>query len=227
MAIAYVGTNTQGEDISGGSITSIATSATMNVAAGNLIVVGVKHNSSVTVSSVTDGGSNSLTKAGTATNVAAGQSIDIWYKLNASANATATWTATAGSAPYLSIAALQFSGVATSNALDVAEFTGTADAAITVTSGSFTPAQTNEVAIAIAQENSNGSVWSTTSNYTPTTASGTGHQVYAQYDITISAGAQQVAVTNDTAQYKSLGVVTFKEASAGASHGSLTLLGVG
>jgi len=220
-----------GQDISGSNLTSIATtSGTMNVASGALIVVGVKHNSGVSVSAVSDGGSNSLVYVGTATNASAGQSLDIWRKENATANAAATWTATIGSAAYPAIRAVQFSGAALASALDASNFAGFSDASSTVTSGSFTPAQTNEVAIAFAMCNSLPGTWSPDTGWTQV-ASGAGLFIFAQYKTPVAASAQTVAATNDLGQYNAIGVATFKDAAGGGGGAGIggfkSLLGVG
>lgn len=231
MAIAYV-SGTNGEDITGSGVTSLATSSTMNVASGNLLVAFIKHSSGVSISSVTDGGSNSFTDSGiSGVNSAVGQAVSVWYKQNATANATATITANFGSTSYPAIGVVQFSGVATSSAYDTGA-TGFADASGSVTSGSFTPAQTNSVAIAGAQENTNGGTWTADADgYTSAAGalSGTAHEIYVQYDITIPSGAQTVTAANDFGQYKSIAVVVFKEAGGGGGSParSLALLGVG
>jgi len=234
MAIAFVSA-TNGEDITGSSVTTVDTdSGTMNVAAGALLVAGVKHNSGVSLTSVTDGGSNSFTYAGVSgTNAAAAQEVEIWYKQNASANATATFTATTGSAAYPGIVVMQFSGVATASSLDTTA-SNSADANTTVTSNSFTPAQTNEVVVAFAQDNGNGGVWTAdTGNGYSTHAnavSGTAHEVFGQYNITVAASGQTVAAVNDLGTYKSIAVATFKEAGGGGAAGIggfKSLLGVG
>jgi hypothetical protein len=233
MAIAFVSA-TNGEDITGSNVTTVATSDTMNVAAGALLVAGVKYNSGVSVASITDGGSNSFTYAGaTGTNASSAQEIQIWYKQNASANATATFAATTGSASYPGIVVMQFSGVATASALDTTT-SNSADANFTVTSGSFTPAQTNEVVVAMAQDNGNGGVWTedTAKGYSTdaNAVSGTAHEVFGQYNITVAASAQTVAAVNDFTSYKSIAVATFKEAGGGGGAGNggfRSLLGVG
>jgi len=189
------------------------------------ITYGVKHGPSVSVSGVTDGGSNSFTDTGLlATNATTGIAVGIWYKQNASANAAATFTATTGSAAYPAIVVSQFSGVATSSAYDTGATGAGAPTALSVTSGSFTPAQAAAVAIAFAQENSNGGVWSPDTGYTTAADAGTANEVYGQYKITLATTGQTVTATNDIAQSKSIAVAVFKEAAGGGGGGSTTNL---
>lgn len=137
-----------GADGSGSTLTTIATSSTMNIAAGNLLVCGTK--TSTAPSSVTDGGSNSLTLINTS------GPINTWQKMNTSANATATITASGFSSAYPAIICQQYSGVKTSAAIDI-QTTGTSSGSTTVTSSAFTRAVNNEVITAFGNSNQNES----------------------------------------------------------------------
>lgn len=225
-AIAYVDVK-NGENITGSSVASVATSATMNVVSGNLLVACSMHQQGATLTGITDGGSNAFTSTGTVgTNASAGRSVDIWYKANATANAAATFTASfSPNSQYPTIIVMQFSGVATSSLLDQTA-SGFADVNSTVTSSSFTPAQANEVAIACAGENTAELSWTPNSGYTGVTASA---GTFAQYKITLATSSQTVSAVNGNGQYKAITVGTFKEAAGGGGGSTprLTLLGVG
>jgi len=209
-----------GEDITGSNVTSVPTSSAMNVVAGSLLVACVMHNSSVSISSITDGGSNGFTYGGiTGTNISAGRAVEIWRKYNASANAAAIFTAAIGSSSYPAIVVLQFSGMETASALDQTA-SGFADTNSTVTSDSFTPTQAAEVAIAAACENTAELIWTPDAGYIGVTASA---GLFAQYKIGLATSPQTVEAANGNGQYKAIAVATFKEAGGGGGGSSQNL----
>jgi hypothetical protein len=103
-----------------GSAASLAVSFSSNNTAGNLIVVAISSDSAgATVSSVTDTRGNTYVKATDATTLNAdhGTLTGVWYALNCAAGAnTVTVTQSVGSTL---VAIHEFSGVATSSAVDV------------------------------------------------------------------------------------------------------------
>lgn len=86
---------------SDGSSTTVATSTTLNVAAGDLLIAVVTwEDGATTVSSLTDGGSNTLTQnAGDDISNSSNQiNVSPQYRLSASSNSSATFTATLAAA---------------------------------------------------------------------------------------------------------------------------------
>lgn len=125
----------------------------INIASGDTVLVCIGRGvGSSTISGVTDGGSNTFTKVGstsTSTSDTVG-AVDMWVKTNATANATATITATFNtSVTFRWIASAQYTGVATSSAVDqssCAEATCTTTTSSTnVSAVNVTTTQANEL----------------------------------------------------------------------------------
>jgi hypothetical protein len=114
--VAYVNSAT-GADPSGGTKTSLST-ASFSATAGNLIVVGVRQATDVTIpSGVTDTAGNTYTHVAGADSSFGSGELTVWYAANVTASAsnvvTATW---ATPHTYTSVIARQYSGVANSDA---------------------------------------------------------------------------------------------------------------
>lgn len=108
----YKGGNAQNINSADLTISSVAT---LNVAAGDLVIVLLSGSNTADTPSVVCG-SDSLSLAKTET--ASSYRADVWYKENASANAAATCTATwSNQSDWRSITAVNYSGVATSGSL--------------------------------------------------------------------------------------------------------------
>ncbi len=155
--IAFV--NSTGSTSNSAATTIATPTGGMNVAGGNFLIalVSSDYGSSRAVSSVTDGINSFtyVTKSATTSN--GGGDVEIWYKANATANASATFTATfaGGSVSYRRIAVLQYSGVDTTSPLDkssIGSGTGTAQTVANVTTTSA-----NELLVTTFSE------WNTTS----------------------------------------------------------------
>lgn len=106
MALTFVAS---AGNYNAGSGTSIATSSTLDVAAGDVLLCHVGYESASTTCTVSDGGSNSF-EGGTEEQSGANTNFSrLFYLLAASANATATFAATlGGTRAYRSIIVLQF-----------------------------------------------------------------------------------------------------------------------
>ena len=117
--------------------------------AGHLIVVAVQTDAASTVASVTDdaaGGSNGYVAVpgSRATNGAPSEGIELWYAEGARAGAT-TVTATGGTG--MSIVAWEFSGIATTNALDVGAALDNGVSSMTPVGPMLTTRQAGEVVV--------------------------------------------------------------------------------
>jgi hypothetical protein len=146
--------------------TTITATGTMNVASGDLVVACVAMGSATTtaVLGVSDGGSNSMTcLAGSGGDATVG-AVTICYKENATANATASWTATYDLArPYRWIGVANYSGMATASVVDAGPTCNVAgcNSATTGTdrtASNLTTTQANTLLLACSYDN-NGNTW--------------------------------------------------------------------
>lgn len=144
--------------------TTVATSTTLNVSAGDLLIAAVQweDDGGATVTSLTDGGSNALT-FDTGDDVHSGSNeINLFphYRLSASANASATFTATinptGSDVSYMKLVVLQFrpGGCPGSCETVTKDISGTRENAgtgsSTATTGSFSTTGTDVVACGLA-----------------------------------------------------------------------------
>lgn len=144
--------------------TTVATSTTLNVAAGDLLIAAVQweDDGGATVTSFTDGGSNALT-FDTGDDVHSGSNeINLFphYKISASANASATFTATIDptgtDVSYMKLVVLQFrpGGCPSTCETVTKDISGTRENAgtgsSTATTGSFSTTGTDVVACGLA-----------------------------------------------------------------------------
>jgi hypothetical protein len=136
-----------------GTGTTLATNSTLNIATNDspFVCVGTG-TSTITVSGVTDGGSNALSfiKRSTAASVGA---VELWGKTGAVANAAATFTATySATADFRWIRGVNYSGISTSGATDKTscEDTGcnTVTTSAAITPQNVTTATANELLLA-------------------------------------------------------------------------------
>jgi hypothetical protein len=160
-------------DNGGSSVSSTWSPGSLNVAAGDLVVVGAAGTVDATAVSV---GSDALTKI--SVNTAEGYSVAMWYKMNASANAAATITITAAGANFPSGAAANYSGIATTSALDqnacnVAGCNAQTDSATTHTSQNVTTTVAAELLVAWDISWDDKTTMTAGSNWTKRTAAGT------------------------------------------------------
>jgi hypothetical protein len=192
-------------DSAGSSVSSLATAA-QNVAAGNLLAVGIRGGAnSLTVSSVTDTAGNTFTQCPSARSNTTNMT-DIWYAKNTTANASDVVTVTySGSATFQGVIAEQFVGLNTTSPQDTSangHATGTS-----VTSGSFTPAGAGEIAVVVASPSS-GAAWTNGTGYTLQTNSGTSNvQTETGY---IGTGAQTASINIASSNNMDLSVCVFK-----------------
>lgn len=167
----------------GSSVASLSTASTMNVAAGNLVVVVCRFNNlSGTTPTVTDTGStNTFVQA-----VTINSDMVLFYAKNTTAKNPDTFTCTHDTGPDFSfgaITAIQYSGASTSAPLDQTA-TGTGSGT-TATSGSFTTTAANEVLVAAADQSAGFATFSAGTGYTLEPSSG--QQIEASEDKVVTA----------------------------------------
>ncbi|MBI5734049.1 MAG: hypothetical protein HY973_03870, partial [Candidatus Kerfeldbacteria bacterium] len=132
------------------AVASIATSGTLNVTTGDLLVAVVAHYNSPsrTVSSLSDGTNNFILVPNSRYTDADGSVVEMWYKENATAKTSATFTANlSGTALYRRIMVWQISGAATSGALDQVS-TPSSGSSTSQTCSNITTTQADEIMLA-------------------------------------------------------------------------------
>lgn len=224
MAIAYVNSGAGGVDTVAG--TSISASA-ISAITGNFIVVSVRAYSIKDnfVSSVTDTAGNTYTKATSI--LQSGDGLELWYAYNITGNASNVITANLdGSYRYRYIIAAQYSGVYTGgDPLDVTATGGHAGGSASITSGTFTTTQADELVVASATIAQSNTSWTAGSGYTKRADSP--QAVTSLEDKIVSS-----LLTNDTASYtnssatesKSIVVATFVESFTTANTSNFFLM---
>jgi hypothetical protein len=219
----------------GGPATSVSTSATMNVATGDLVVLFVGHSgTSLEVApTVSDGGSNTATCPDTpSTAQATGTPGSLWmcYVQNATANATATWTSTWGTnRSFIEIMASNYSGMATSSVLDKGPVCNVSGCNSASTGGSrsavntSTTGQANELLVAGTYED-NTSNWTAAQSYNLRTGTSALDHQFADVNVTSTGaypGGNFATVNTTTVNYLSV-FATFKAASGNNQVGNIS-----
>lgn len=222
--ISYTSVAT-GADNDGGNATTIATTAGLNTAIGDLIVVGTRNYNfaSQVVSTITDTAGNTYSKA-TSTDSSALDRTEIWYtKATAShSNNIITVTFTSNT-QYRNVIATKYTGAADSP-LDTTAIS-TTQTTNTVTSNSFTTSQAEEVIVSFAQAASTASNW--TAGGSSTERAETTYGVTMQQDWIVSSiqTGQTVSASHGSAATKTIIVATFKgTATPAASTGRRILI---
>lgn len=174
-AIAYVTSPTPGSTEV--EATTIATSA-WSLGAQRLVVVCVRWGNdgtpNATVSTVADTAGNTYADSGAGRRAISGSTVgflQMFYAYNSTANASNVITVTfSETVDRRSVMAAEYSGVKTSADPNDVGAIGSASNATSVTSGSFTPSEANEVAVACVGTDSTGGTLSAGSNYTERTS---------------------------------------------------------
>ncbi len=210
--------------------------AAASLTANNLIVVciGYTQGSGETVSSVTDTAGNTYLSAVADDNPnTASYRSEIWYKENAAGNGSNTPVVTFSGTgqTYVTVLSLQYSGVATSSAID-----GTAGCSAhngnDITTAGITTTVADTVIVAAAwlfHDSSAG--WTPPTNYTNQIQ--TTNKMGAAFDRIVTATQSSVALTASNAETSGLVMVAaaFEQASGGGGAtrvpGTLLTLGVG
>ena len=172
--------------------------------------------SSVSITGLSDGGSNTFTSIVQTQNGAANAFIRCFYKENAVAGSNLQFTFTVSSGTFSGGMVAQYTGIKTSTALDLYRTALTATGPLTTTS--FTTAQANELVFAYTDVALFSTTWSATSPLT----------LIAQSDQNVLAIAEEFAasqltgvtrsMTNTDATFsKVMILMTFKGADASAT----------
>lgn len=206
---------------SGGATTIAATAA--SVSAGNLLVVGINHQTS-TVTGIADLAGNTF--ASCAGPVTGAFVVELWYAANTIANASNVVTVTfAASTAARDIHVLQYSGAATSSPCETSAV-GTSGGGA-VTSASFSPAIAGNLNVAAANSNNGASTWTAGAGYTVESQviSGSGEDFATEDRLSAVSGAQTASITPSSGNNEAIAVASFKAAAGGECR--RTLLGVG
>lgn len=229
MAIAHVQTPAGGS--SSGSATSITVSLP-SVAAGSLLICvwryGAAGGRTVTVS---DDKGNTWANITSATDLVDGSANGISYAMNGASGTTIVTFAISGAAASLRMAASEYSGAATSNALDQ-QATATGIGA-TQGAGNVTPSTDGQLIIASAHSSA-GEIYTVGSDFTIATLVALGdnaQRLTLEYYIQPTAAAHHTNITGSgTGETWGAVAVTFKAASTGVSisipAGGLSLAGL-
>lgn len=216
MAIAFV----QSRSVDGGSVTSKTLAYNSNVSAAGLLPIAIRIGANGRTITVTDDKSNTYQAAGTALNDGNGNDWAASYAMNAAAGATTVQVAISGAAATIRFAIHEYSGAATTGALDQTTrqtYTTTA----TPGSGNVTTTQADELLWGFVDEGLSTAVTSFTA--------GTGYtkreQLVATFlklgtedQIVSATGTYSAGVTLDSATSAGvMGIATFKAAAAAGS----------
>lgn len=217
MAIAYVNS---ANPIVNGSGTDVAFDAT-SLTAGNLIAVEIRWSGSgITITSITDTAGNTYVQAGTDIDtVALGAHVALWYAQNTAGNGsnivTIHFSGGGGSGVYVTNA--QYSGLATSNALDTTD--RAAATSTSVTSAGFTTTTANQLIVSVVGvEGGSGSTLTpsgTSGSYTTRSMSNVGVDVAGIADIIVAAtqSGKTATWTSTASDSIAILVATFKDAT--------------
>lgn len=232
--IAYVNS---ASPIVGGSGTPTSFGAT-SLTTGNLIVVAIRWSGAVTISSITDTALNTYAQAGTQV-ITGSDHFSIWYAQGVTGNASnvvaINFSAAPGGGSVYAVTA-QYSGLATSSALDGTPVTATANSS-GVTSPTFSTAQASELIVsgfAVAAGNmTTVSPSGTSGAYTARSKSTIGSNDIAGVGDFIASSTQSgvTATWSDTATDNiAIVVAAFKAPGGGGTPGcknGLLLMGAG
>ena len=208
MAISIINSNTSGDGASSSNTIQIpATSLT----SGNLIVIGIRYNSSTATCSISDTAGNTYTQAGSYI-LNGTDRISMWYAKNTIGNANNVVTVSLSvSCTYRYASSIQVSGLDIINPLDTTA-SGTVSNGTVITSGSFTTSTVKEIIISMAQVASIAGSWTAGTGYTKQVDS---YQNVTSMQYKVVSEIQTSVTTSMTntnsADLKSIIVATFKE----------------
>ena len=194
--------------------TSLTGSFPTATKSGDLLVLSASESTGATnhLTSITDSAGNQWIRAG-ATDVSGHNSDgELWYSANA-APATAI-TAHVASAASIAVEVQEFSGVATSSALDTV--TGTSNIGTSAASGSTAVSTAKELVVGFIAGHSNAQAITLTSpgysNQAQRNTTGTVSSIVMGYQVAGAPGSQSYAGTFGSAMYWAAGVAVFRPA---------------
>lgn len=225
MAIAFVST---GSGNGSSASTTLALSA-INLASGNFVCATFKSEGGVTLSSVADTAGNTYTLLTGTTYAVGDAALTGAYAMNTASHATNVVTGTfSGSASWRQGGCIQYSGVATTSALDVQGY-NSATSGTAVSSGAVTTTQNDEVCVGFVGSYTGETYSSRLINGAAANTRVTGSD-FAMWDTIVSAtfSSGTAAVTQSASSHWACGIATFKAAaSAAVKPKFLNLLGCG
>lgn len=228
-AITYVKSGI-GSDITGSSVTSIATNAQDTTVSGiNFAVCGIRVGSNVvSVGGVTDTAGNTYTALSVTNTVAAGHRNELWYAYNLTGSASNVVTATFPSQAFDSIICNYYSGVLAIGSPADTHAEATGGAGTTLTSSAFTTATAGELIVSFmsADTLSNSFTGGAVGANTGTVRNAAIGAMSGDQDVTgaaVQASITAVATMTQSSTW-TITVGAFKAAPAGTA---LLLTGVG
>lgn len=205
---------------------SISTTSTLNVASGDTLIACVGRGRFGKTLTLSDGGSNtSWTQVGSTSSSGAGETvgdIDMWVLPNATANATATITATFSDATVLFrwIGVAVYSGLATSSVTDQASCSVAGCGATTsanVTAVNVTTTQANELLV-FCGYNNNAATWTAANSFNMRAGTSAKDSQLADKTVTSTGSYPGGNVATLSTSVGQVGVFgTFKAAGGGTS----------
>lgn len=216
MAFSYIGYATVANEQSGTSPKTCSSS--LNVAAGDLLVCWLGYEDQAnTNASATDGGSNNFTMEAETSN-AGGSKGRFGYILSATANASATFVGTAGTAPYCGFYVFQFRPDAGETvSLDqkgTATGTGTS-----LATANITTTGTDEVVLVGCKNYASATFSSAAINGAAPTGIGYQGLTAVMYSILSATGTMNGTVTHANSNWV-CNIISFKSAAGGAATGN-------
>lgn len=217
--------------IGSGSGTSITVTPTSGPTAGNLQVIAVTYLSSTSnrVSSISQ--TNCTWSRAVQSNNTSGVSTDLWYSMNAGSSPGTSITVTLASSQTYSYAYVEYSGVATTSALDQTASSQDTETGSPGPGGTPQPqtgttpttGQANEVCIGVIGFDSNYTISSANNSFTVVGEASSAPDIALLERIVSSTGAYGSIITyggaTPTTWYSAGTIATFKQAST-ASKGS-------
>jgi hypothetical protein len=210
-AIALV--NTTSGEVGGTPASTVAATAASHTA-GNLLVVMTKASSAVTVTGVADTAGNTFVQctASAANAGGGGGSSDVWYAKNITGNGSNVVTVTfSGTSAFTAVIVHQYSVASKTAPFEVGQ-SGTGGPAVTsVTSGSFSPAGSGNVNVAIGTQSVGAGTWTAGTNYVLVKLSGATVNVQSEHRLAAPSGAQTASITFQNANTMTISVASFKQ----------------
>ncbi len=207
-----------------GSPSSTVVADAFSVTAGNHVVCGIRWNQDAAqvVSGLADTAGNTYVQSTGGLVQNAGQAMTVFYANNVTGNGSNVVTATFdAAATFQSIICLQHSGVSTSGSFDTYAI-GTAASGGSVTSASFTTAQTNELIAAFVSQSFIGTETFVASGTATLRQQAAGNAQGAQSEsaATVQSGVTRtMTTTNETIWDMMIYVVAFKTTGSGGGGG--------
>lgn len=198
-----------------GAGTNPLPASAQNTTTGNLLVVAFGTSATTTtISGITDTAGNVyLQCAGALVHNASGGTSDIWYAANIIGNAANVTSVTlTNPGTFMGDGVMQYSGAAASNPCETAQNGATVGLQTVVTSGSFSPAASGNMNVAIGTQDQTGANnWVAGTNYTLEVNTGSGANCEVEDRANAPAGAQTASITFSGA-HMTLSVASFKPA---------------